>query len=249
MTIFGELHAQWYDRWHEAKDYPREVDQLREIIETETEGRDLIDLGCGTGRHLELLAAEGYRVAGVDRSPVMVDQARARLAPYQASIVQAEVTSPPFGEEFDVAIMMFSVLGYQVTDEAMSATLAAVHRVLRPGGLFLFDILDAAVVLRDGPQGGVTVVRDEDEQLLRATTGTVHHDEETYEFTMRLWLLRDDKVLGQAEESHVLRYFLPRELELLLRTHGFTLLGQAPLAGGQPGPSRTWSRLTWARRT
>jgi len=249
VTIFGDLHAQWYDRWHEAKDYPREVDQLREIIETETKGRDLIDLGCGTGRHLELLAAEGYHVAGLDRSPVMVSQARARLEPYQASVVQAEVTSPPFGEEFDVAIMMFSVLGYQVTDEAMSAALAAVHRVLRPGGLFLFDILDAAAVLRDGPQGGVTVVRDRDEQLLRATTGVLHRDEETYEFTVRLWLLQDDKVIGQAEESHVLRFFLRRELELLLSSHGFTPLGHAPLAGGQPGPSRTWSRLAWARRT
>ena len=248
MTIFGELHAQWYDRWHEGKDYPREVEQLRGIIEAYGSGRDLIDLGCGTGRHLELLAAEGYRVVGVDRSAVMVAQAQARLAPYEASVVQAEPAAPPFGEAFDLATMMFSAIGYQVTDEAMAAALAAVHRVLRPGGLFLFDVLDAAAILRDGPQGEVTLVRDGDERLLRATTGAVHRDDETYEFTVRLWLLRDEKVIEHAEESHVLRFFLRRELDLLLSTHGFALLGQAPLAGGRSGSARTWSRLVWARR-
>ena len=250
MTIFGDLHARWYDRWHEAKDYPREVAQLREILDSHGAGRSLLDVGCGTGRHLELLAAAGFHVVGVDRSEVMADIARARLAPFpDARVVRAELASLPFSTEFDVVTMMFSVLGYQVTDEAMTAALTSVHRVLRPGGLFLFDILDAATVLHQGPQGGVTVVRDDPDVLLRATTGRVFRDEEVYEFTMRLWQLRDDKVVAHTEESHRLRFFLRQELGMLLRSHGFTLLGHAPLAGSQPGPSRTWTRLVWARRT
>jgi SAM-dependent methyltransferase len=249
VTIFGELHARWYDRWHEAKDYPREVEQLCRILDKEGAGQDLIDIGCGTGRHAELLAAEGFHVVGVDRSEVMADLARARLAPHDGTVVRAELAALPFSQDFDVALMMFSVLGYQVDDEAMTNALAAVRRVLRPGGLFLFDVLDAATVLHDGAQGGVSIVRDDPDVLLRATTGHVYRDEQVYEFTMRLWQLREDKIVAHAEESHRLRFFLRRELEFLLRTNGFTMLGSTPLAGSQPGPARTWSRLAWARRT
>jgi hypothetical protein len=144
--------------------------------------------------------------------------------------------------------MMFSVLGYNVTTESLLACLAVAHRHLRPGGGLFFDILDGVVVLRDGALGGVTVVTDGEQQLLRATTGAIDLDAQVYEMRMRLWLLDGDRLTEHVEERHPLRFFMPRELELLMRAAGFELLGSAPLAGGQPGPSRAWSRLVRARR-
>jgi len=248
--IFGPLHASWYDRWHEHKDYPAEVGQLEEILNREGPAPSVLDLGCGTGQHLERLAAAGHTVLGVDRSPVMVEQAKSRLARYgeRAAVVQADLLELTVDRPFDAAIMMFSVLGYQTTNESLLATLAVVHRAVRPGGLFLFDILDATVVLREGPKGGVTVVDDGDHHLLRATTGRLFPQEQVYELGMQLWLMCGNRVLDCVTESHRLRYFLRRELDLALGMAGFRTLGSAPLAGGQAGPSREWSRLVWARR-
>jgi len=247
---FGPLHAGWYDRWHERKDYPAEVAQIEEILIKEGPASSVIDLGCGTARHLERLAAAGHEVLGVDRSPVMVEQAKARLARYgdRASVVQSDLLDVTVERPFDAAIMMFSVLGYQTSNDELLAALATVHRAVRPGGLFVFDILDATVVLREGPKGGVTVVQDGDHQLLRATTGTLFPQEQVYELGMQLWLMCGNRVLDCAKESHRLRYFLRRELDLALGMTGFRALGSAPLAGGQSGPSREWSRLVWARR-
>jgi SAM-dependent methyltransferase len=249
-TIFGPLHASWYDRWHQAKDYPAEVDQLRDVFEREGPVGSILDLGCGTGRHLELLAAAGHEVVGVDRAPTMVERSTERLARFgaRASVVEAELLDLDLGRTFDAVTMMFSVLGYQVTDGALRGALGVVYRHLRPGGLFLFDILDGAVVIREGARGGVTVVDDGDRRLLRATSGVLHVDKQIYELRMRLWALHGDRLVEHVEESHPLRYFLHRELELLLQVAGFRLLGAAPLAGGQPGPSRAWSRLVWARK-
>jgi SAM-dependent methyltransferase len=253
--IFGPLHAGWYDRWHEHKDYPAEVAQieeilLKEVLDKEGPAPSVIDLGCGTARHLERLAAAGHEVLGVDRSPVMVEQAKARLARYgdRASVVQSDLLDVTVDRPFDAAIMMFSVLGYQTGNDELLAALATVHRAVRPGGLFLFDILDATVVLREGPKGGVTVVHDGDHHLLRATTGKLFPQEQVYELGMQLWLMCGNRVLDCVKESHRLRYFLRRELELALGMTGFRSLGSAPLAGGQSGPSREWSRLVWARR-
>jgi SAM-dependent methyltransferase len=251
--IFGPLHANWYDRWHGTKDYRAEVDQLIAVIRRAAPaGRlgSIVDLGCGTGRHLELLAEAGSEVVGVDRSAVMVARAKERLARFgpRASVVEGDLTELRLDRGFDALTMMFSVFGYHTGNDELLAVLAVAHRHLHPGGLLLFDVLDAATVLREGPRGGVTVVNDGTRQLLRATTGSLDIDQQVYQLGIRLWLLDGDRVAERAEESHRLRFFLPRELELLLRVGGFRLLGSAPLAGGQPGPSREWLRLVWARR-
>ncbi|HKT04376.1 MAG TPA: class I SAM-dependent methyltransferase [Rugosimonospora sp.] len=249
-TIFSPLHASWYDRWHHNKDYPAEVAQLRGVLRDQSPVDSVLDLGCGTARHLELLAESGYAVTGVDRSPTMVAAARARLARFdgRAEVVESDLLDLALDRTFDAVTMMFSVLGYQVTTEGLLAALGAAHRHLRPDGILLFDILDGVVVLRDGALGGVTVVTDGDQQLIRATTGALDVDTQVYELRMRLWLLDGGRLVEHIEESHPLRFFLARELELLLAAGGFRLLGSAPLAGGQPGPSRAWSRLVWARR-
>ncbi|MFF7165958.1 class I SAM-dependent methyltransferase [Streptomyces sp. NPDC008086] len=67
---------------------------------------DVLDLGSGTGS-LSLLAAEqGHRVTGVDRSPAMVDLARAKQAGRDAAFLVGDAAAPPVGEErFDVVLV------------------------------------------------------------------------------------------------------------------------------------------------
>ncbi|MEU6282919.1 class I SAM-dependent methyltransferase [Streptomyces sp. NPDC047028] len=67
---------------------------------------DVLDLGCGTGS-LSLLASEqGHRVTGVDRSPAMVDRARAKLAGRDAVVLPGDAEAPPVGEQrFDVVLV------------------------------------------------------------------------------------------------------------------------------------------------
>ncbi|MEV4315439.1 class I SAM-dependent methyltransferase [Actinocrispum sp. NPDC049592] len=248
--IFGSLHAQWYDRWHAGKDYQSEVDQLVAVFTEHGRVSSVMDMGCGTGRHLEKLAEAGYVVVGVDRSPGMVAQARRRLQPYAgASVVQADLLEVRLGSTFEAVIMMFSVFGYLGTTGELLGALGTARRHLRPGGLLVLDVLDGGAVLSNGPRGGFTAMTDGTQSLLRATTGRVHPDEQVYEMGVHLWLIDGDRLVDQDTETHSLRFFLPRELELILEVAGFELIGSAPIAGGQPGPAREWSKLVWARRT
>jgi SAM-dependent methyltransferase len=242
--IFGSLHARWYDRWHANKDYQSEVDQLHDVFTHNSPITSVLDLGCGTARHLVLLQDMGYEVAGVDRSPTMVAQARQRVN----AITQGDLLDVRLGREFDAVIMMFSVLGYLGTTGELLAALASARRHLRQGGLLVLDILDGSAVLSNGPRGGFTALTDGSQSLLRATTGRVHSEEQIYEMGVHLWLIDGDRLVEEDEETHSLRFFLPRELELILELAGFEVVDSAPVAGGQPGPAREWSRLVWARR-
>jgi SAM-dependent methyltransferase len=247
--LFGPLHASNYDRFHRGKDYRAEVDQLREVFAKEGPVSSVLDLGCGTGRHLELLAAAGYDVVGVDRSAAMAEQARARLArfPERCAIVEADLFELNLEREFDAVIMMFSLIGYQVTNHRVRAALDTLRSQVRPGGLVLFDVIDAASVLgAERPASGVVTFQDDEQKMLLAQSTVVDIAEQVIELGIRMWQLTGDKVTDQVDEKHVVRYFQPRELALLLQVAGLELLGSAPLAGAaKPG----WSRLVWARRS
>ena len=248
---FGSLHAGYYDRFHHRKDYQAESSQLQAVFSRQGPVRSVLDLGCGTGRHLDLLAEAGYEVVGVDRSPPMAALARERLARHgsRARVVITDIADLPGHHGFDAVLMMFSLIGYQVDDAAVLALLTAAHRQLRPGGLLLFDHIDAAAVLQGRePPNGVAVLADDPSVLLCAYSTGIDPDEGVVDLRLRLWLIDDDRLAEHVDERHLLRYFLRRELSALLRATGFALQGFAPLAGALPGPEHDWLRLAWAKR-
>jgi SAM-dependent methyltransferase len=251
VDLFGALHAAYYDRFHQNKDYAAEVDQIRDVLDHQGPAEGIIDLGCGTGRHLELLAASGHRVVGVDKSAAMAERAGKRLARYGslARVVHSDLVDLAHGSDFDAAIMMFSLIGYQVSNRALLAALAAALGQVRRGGLFLFDYIDAAAVLGGrSPTDGFAVIPDGDSRLVCAYATSADLEAQLVDLRLRLWLVQDNRLVDQVEEQHRIRFFLPRELDFLLQVAGFALLGTAPLAGATPGPSPDWFRLAWARR-
>ena len=113
------------------------------------EGGDLVDVPCGFGRHAIPLAAAGYRVVGVDRSQVLLDEARARAGGERwPKLVRADYRELPFPEaSFDAAVNLFSSLGY-LGDEEDTRVLAEIGRVLRPGGRLVIEIMHRDLLVR-----------------------------------------------------------------------------------------------------
>ncbi|OIJ64179.1 class I SAM-dependent methyltransferase [Streptomyces mangrovisoli] len=110
---------------------------------------DVLDLGCGTGS-LSLLAAEaGHRVTGIDRSPAMVERARAKLAGRDAVFLTGDAAAPPVGEQrFDVVLVRHVL--WALPDPARA--LRHWHGLLRPGPA------GGRLVLVEGVWGTVTPV-------------------------------------------------------------------------------------------
>ncbi|GHB53292.1 SAM-dependent methyltransferase [Streptomyces viridiviolaceus] len=92
---------------------------------------DVLDAGCGTGS-LSLLAAEqGHRVTGVDRSPAMVERARAKLAGRDAVFLTGDAAAPPVGQQRFDAVLVRHVL-WTLPDPGRA--LRHWRELLRPGG-------------------------------------------------------------------------------------------------------------------
>jgi ubiquinone/menaquinone biosynthesis C-methylase UbiE len=100
-----------------------------------------LDVCCGTGaamRHLRPLCRE--RVVGVDLSQGMLDEARRRLAkaPGTAALefVRGDALALPWHEEFDL-VTSYGAFGH-IPEEDEPRLVENVHRVLKPGGRFVF---------------------------------------------------------------------------------------------------------------
>ena len=67
-NVFAK-YSEYYDLIYTDKDYQKEVDYIDQLIQKyHPKAKTILDLGCGTGVHANLLAAKGYRVMGIDLS-------------------------------------------------------------------------------------------------------------------------------------------------------------------------------------
>ena len=110
-------------------------------------GRTVLDVGSGGGFMAEEFARLGCWVTGVDRSAASIDVARrhARREGLDIAYRQAAAEQLPFPDEsFDIALCC-DVLEY-VGDA--SRALSETARVLRPGGVLLFDAINRTLPSR-----------------------------------------------------------------------------------------------------
>lgn len=110
-------------------------------------GARLLDLCCGTGRHSLLLARRGAVVLGVDKTPAYLAEARRAAAGLpNCRFVRGDMRRLPFQGQFDAAINLWTSFGYLAKASDDQAVLTGVARALKPGGLFLMELVDHAWV-------------------------------------------------------------------------------------------------------
>jgi len=109
--------------------------------------RSAIDLGCGEGWLARALAEYGVDVLGVDAVPALIDAARAQGGGRFEAMSYAQIAAGELHGKADVAICNFSLLGKESTE----AVLAAVPRLLEPGGALLVQTLHPVVACGELP--------------------------------------------------------------------------------------------------
>jgi ubiquinone/menaquinone biosynthesis C-methylase UbiE len=123
------------------------------------EGMTVLDVGCGTGIHLERYQKAGCDVFGIDLSPTMLQVARKRLGE-NANLHMADASNMPFSDgQFDL-IILTTVL-HEMSRSARSAVICEAKRVLKEDGrILLIDFHPGPIRPLKGwlYKGGITLV-------------------------------------------------------------------------------------------
>jgi len=176
-------------------------------------GAEVLDAPCGHGRIANRVSSLGYRVVGLDATPLFLDVARS--AGSAVEYVEGDLRAMPFEGRFDAAINWFSSFGY-FDDEGNRAVLEGFRRALKPGGKLLIEQASRDFLLANLPTSGQAVwVGERGDDLL---IDKVSYDPAAGRSTTERIVVRDGKVrrmgfsLAQPTAS---------ELTRMLRDAGF----------------------------
>jgi ubiquinone/menaquinone biosynthesis C-methylase UbiE len=134
--VFTES-AGFYDVLYSFKDYGAAVRDLQAVLdELAPDAGSLLDVACGTGRHLELLR-DRYEVEGVDINANLLDVARERCPEVPFHV--ADMADFELEHRFDVVMCLFSSIAYVKTLERMRSAVQCMRAHLNPGGVLLVE--------------------------------------------------------------------------------------------------------------
>jgi SAM-dependent methyltransferase len=253
MAVFG-AYSRYYDLLYRDKDYAGEAEYLQSLIKIYHPGaKSMLDLGCGTGRHAQLLARKGYEVTGIDRSEEMLTIANAQLSslPSQSflNFHQGDIRSIRLNSTFDVVVSLFHVISYQTTNDDLQAVFATVQDHLQSGGIFVFDFWYGPAVLSDPPAIRIKRLEDAEIAVTRIAEPVMHANQNIVEVNYQV--LVHDKASGVVEslqEQHRIRYLFRPEIALFFREVGLTIVEDMEWMSRCPLGLDTWSGCIVARK-
>lgn len=125
--------AGFYDRLFEPMNRGLRVLGLRMFLPQQAGA--VLDVGCGTGIHLEMYQRYGCNLYGIDMSPSMLELARTRLGE-RAELRLADATQLPYEAGFFDLVLCMLVL-HEMDEQVRSTVIGELTRVIKPDGRIL----------------------------------------------------------------------------------------------------------------
>jgi SAM-dependent methyltransferase len=254
MSIFQQ-YAEVYDACYQDKDYDAEAKFVLQLISRYgSTTQTILDLGCGTGRHTFEFAKEGFNVLGVDSSPQMIAKAKAKANLLPSNILhfpnflEADVTCFSCSELWDVAVSLFQVINYHVTNEKLLGAFRSVGNALKPGGLFIFDFWYGPAVLTERPTIRIKHVETSEARIIRLAEPVIDVNRNVVDVNYTLLINEtNSNTLTEIHERHSIRFLFLPEIELLASAAGFEIIETGEWLTSKPLHDHCWSGYAVAR--
>jgi SAM-dependent methyltransferase len=209
--------ARYYDRLYEWKDSAGEMERLVELMGLPADGTlSLLDVACGTGRCLELLAAR-FRAEGLDSSPEMLEVARERHPGLVFHL--GDMTDFDLGRTYDAVTCLLSSIGYVVTVERLRAAAACMARHVAPGGVLAVEPWMTPENWRPGTVHA-TLVDDPELKIARVSTSLTREGCSVVDLHH---LVGTPEGTGHFVEQHVMGLFSVEEMTAALEGAGLAV--------------------------
>ena len=238
---FNNNYSRYYDLLYKDKDYNAEANYVMKLIHSQNvNGKDILELGSGTGNHAQLLCNAGFQVTGLERSEAMVSLAEEKaIRGFKTQV--GDIIDFELSRKFDVAISLFHVLSYLNSNDELISCFTAVNKHLKQKGIFVFDVWYSPAVYGQKPEIRSKQLEDGNLKIIRLAEPVMHYKENVVDVNYEINI--QDKSTGLTEiyrEKHPMRHFGIPEIELLAHCTNFKLIkAEEFLTAKQPGTD-TW---------
>jgi len=199
---------------------------------------NILDIGCGTGRHSIELSRRGYTVVGIDLSESLLERAKEKASEQnlQISFQKHDARNLPFLDEFDLVIMLCEgAFPLMETDEMNFQILQNAANALKPDGKMIFTTLNGLFPLfhsvkefhaSNTKEGNATYAHNSFDLMTFRDQNTTYVEDD---FGNKKELLCNE------------RYYVPSEITWLLKTLHFKTV---EIYGAKLGAFNRNDRLT-----
>ena len=228
MRKIFQSYGKYYDIIYSDKDYEKECDVLEEVFRKYSKfmPKTILDCGCGTGGHAIPLAKRGYEVTGVDLSESMIKIAKVKANKKRTNIdfKVMDLRQLQLNKKFNTAICMFAVIDYLTENEDLQKAFNAVRKHVKRNGLFIFDFWYGPAVLKIKPSTRVKTVEKNGLKVIRIVTSELNFSKHTSTSKYHLIASKENEIIDDINESHMVRFFFPQEIQYYLEENSFKLL-------------------------
>ena len=215
MKLYHELAEHYFAIEKNHRDIRNDVSFIITLLRGKKEPA-LLDLGCGSGEHLGLIARQGVRCTGIDISADMLAQARERF-PEGIEFIRSSMTDIEYDNAFDMVMSLFGSFNYLIHDAEIDSMLRKIRRALKPGGLAILEIWNAPPIMkiREKEIGPVSTTLHDDTSIRRERGFKLREDtgktvvEVNYRYTVD-----GPGGMKSIRDRHVMRCFTPGEIKI-----------------------------------
>ena len=148
-NVRDEKIKSWYDypQLYELgflKDTPKEAKFLEAVFKKYVPFpvKNVLELGCGSGRLVCEMAKRGFSMTGLDLNPTALEYCKKKLKKLgvNGQTVVGDMTKFQFDQPFDAAVNAINTFRHLESEEAALAHLECVAEHLKPGGVFVLSL-------------------------------------------------------------------------------------------------------------
>ena len=251
MNVFND-YAHYYNALYQDKDYASETDFIINCLQKiNPHVKNILDLGCGTGRHALEMAKHGMLVDGVDMSADMLKMGEEILSATREGLAKtnseqlaqkdkkkyvAHLPTLTLGDartyrndkKYDAVTSLFHVMSYQNTEKDAMSVFQTAKAHLNDGGLFLFDFWYGPCVLKERPEYREKRIVHEQGDILRIAQPTLKTTENIVDVHYTI-IMQEENIMQEKrhfEETHHMRYWFLPELRHLAQSSGFNVCAE-----------------------
>ncbi|MBN1682273.1 class I SAM-dependent methyltransferase [Candidatus Bathyarchaeota archaeon] len=181
--------------------------------------RKVLEVACGTGRLMSILEEKWYEVTGLDLSSHMLSIARKRC---QGKLIQEDMRRMNLNEKFDAVLCFGNSFTYIQNDKDIDNTLIKFRQHLEPGGILIFDNIDASKINKRKFETWLeTKFSFEDMIITRRTFNSNYNSvNNTWDVLWNYIIEKDEESEGLTDKTKI-RAFHKNYLFSKLKKHGF----------------------------
>jgi SAM-dependent methyltransferase len=216
-NIYSDLSA-YYDKFCAEVDYAEQCAFARRVFQTfaQSGGHEYLDLACGTGPHLQDMQGHGFVPHGLDNSREMLALAAQRCP--AARLQLCDLAAFEQQSCFDLITCFLYSLHYSHPTSAVEQTLQRSFAALKPGGVLLFNAVDARGIQNDA--GIATQLTDGADRLSFQSAWYYRGEGEVLDLTLNI---ARESATGTEHwrDHHTMTALTFPQIDVLLKAAGF----------------------------